>query len=403
MSCESRNILFVAEAVTLAHVGRMISLANGLDRARYKPLLAWDPRFKEVTGEIQGEFFSLSSISTASFLDRLRKNTPIYDVETLDRYVKDDLELFQITKPSAVVGDFRLSLAISAAVAGIPYLNVVNAHWSPYAKTQWSVPEGPIVETFGPYVAQFIFNIARPLFFRSYATGFNRLLKKWGRPSLGPDLRNIYCAGDRTLYPDLPEVVTTENLPGSHRFLGPIIWSPSITGPEIQRGSLAAERKTIYVTMGTSGNPKAVTSILAGLAKRNLRILLASGEPTPNPAPERLELHVSPYFCGQKACEVSDLVIHNGGSGAISQCILAGVPFIGVASNLDQYSSMYFAQCAALGKTIRSDRISALEIEKVAGHLLDDQHYREKAQAMRLVADKFNASDILMEELDKLW
>ncbi|MBL0059685.1 MAG: hypothetical protein IPP35_11415 [Elusimicrobia bacterium] len=120
------------------------------------------------------------------------------------------------------------------------------------------------------------------------------------------------------------------------------------------------------------------------------------------PAPDRLELHVSPYFSGQETCRPADLVIHNGGSGSVNQCLLGGVPFIGVASNLDQFSTMYFAERAGLGKTIRADRVVASAVARLAGELLDDASLRQRAAAVRSRAQAFKPSDILMEELDKM-
>ena len=50
---------------------------------------------------------------------------------SLDRYVEEDLRLIDSFRPDVVVGDFRVSLAISARKARIPYVNVTNAYWSP--------------------------------------------------------------------------------------------------------------------------------------------------------------------------------------------------------------------------------------------------------------------------------
>ncbi|MBL8023019.1 MAG: hypothetical protein JNK54_01880 [Elusimicrobia bacterium] len=400
---QGNKILFIAEAVTLAHVGRMITLANGIDQPRFTPILAWDDRFNGIVGDLPGPYFPLSSIPTSLFLERLYKGQPTYNFETLDRYVREDLELIHTTSPTAIVGDTRLSLAVSAALAGIPYINVVNAHWSPFAQTKWVVPQCSFVDTVGPLLGQWGFDLLRPLLFRSYAKGFDSLLKKWGRPSLGADIRNIYCAGDRTLYPDLPDLIPTTGLPPSHRFMGPVAWSPDVPVSDILNRP-APGKKTVYVAMGTSGNTRALPAILEGLAGRPLRVLVAAGLQLSvrNPDPTRLELHTSPYFSGQAACQAADLVINNGGSAGINQCLLAGVPFLGVASNLDQFSSMYFSERAGVGKTIRADRVNPGAIARQAGELLDDPSWGRKAKAISAIAHSYTPSDILMEELKSL-
>src|SRR3569833_1809409 len=44
------RVLFVSEAVTLAHVARPLALAKALDRSRYDVALACDPRYNELLG-----------------------------------------------------------------------------------------------------------------------------------------------------------------------------------------------------------------------------------------------------------------------------------------------------------------------------------------------------------------
>jgi UDP:flavonoid glycosyltransferase YjiC (YdhE family) len=379
-----------------------VSLAAGLDRTRFEPVFAWDDRFNKIIGPLPGPWFPLASLSTALFLERLRQGKPAYDVETLDRYVSDELDLIRDTRPSFVVGDTRLSLAVSAQRAGIPFLNVVNAHWSPYASTRWIVPEWVVVDRLGVFLGQTVFDLLRPLFFRAYAKGFNRLRRKWGQTGVDTDLRKTYCAGNRTLYPDLPEIVPTRALPSTHRFLGPVAWSPNVPWPD-NMTARSPNKKTVFISLGTSGNRNALPAILEGLGKRPLRVFVATGPDRDigNPAPGVLELHAAPYIPGDVAAKAADLVIHNGGSGGVNQCLLAGVPFLGVASNLDQFSSMFFAERAGLGKTIRGDRVSPAGIARAAKELLDDPAWKARAVSMRAIAQSYRPSDILMEELDK--
>jgi len=49
------RILFMAEAVTLAHVARPAVLAQGLNPSDYEVHFAWDPRFANLFGEFPFE------------------------------------------------------------------------------------------------------------------------------------------------------------------------------------------------------------------------------------------------------------------------------------------------------------------------------------------------------------
>ena len=133
-----RRVLFVAEAVTLAHVARPVALAKSLDPSTYEVYVAWDPRFADLFPALPGATVPLRSIACNQFAAALAKGSPLYDSATLRDYVRDDLAVLERVKPDLVVGDFRLSLAVSAPLAGIPYFSVTNAYWSPCLKQSLS-------------------------------------------------------------------------------------------------------------------------------------------------------------------------------------------------------------------------------------------------------------------------
>jgi UDP:flavonoid glycosyltransferase YjiC (YdhE family) len=60
------------------------------------------------------QYWPLHSISSAQFLGALAAGKPVYDVATLQTYVEEDRRLLERLRPDVVIGDFRLSLAVSA-------------------------------------------------------------------------------------------------------------------------------------------------------------------------------------------------------------------------------------------------------------------------------------------------
>jgi hypothetical protein len=162
---KKHRILFMAEAVTLAHVARAVALARSLDPERYEVHLACDRRYHHLFESVPAIVHPIRTIDGQQFQDRLRRGDPLYRREELHRYVEDDLRLLAQLNPDAVVGDFRLSLSASARVAGVPYLTVTNAHWSPFARQQFVVPELAITDRFGPRIGQVLFTLLRPFVF----------------------------------------------------------------------------------------------------------------------------------------------------------------------------------------------------------------------------------------------
>lgn len=49
-------------------------------------------------------------------------------MRTLRKYVEADLRVLDEIAPDLVVGDLRISLSVSARLAGIPYIAIANAY-----------------------------------------------------------------------------------------------------------------------------------------------------------------------------------------------------------------------------------------------------------------------------------
>src|SRR5206468_842511 len=73
--------------------------------------------------------------------------------------------------------------------------------------------------------------IARPFAFAAHALPMNRVRRAHGLPSLGWDVRRIYCDGDLTLYADIPELIPIFGAPPNNRYIGPVLWSPPVDPP----------------------------------------------------------------------------------------------------------------------------------------------------------------------------
>src|SRR5262245_56090499 len=126
----SVRVLFVAEAVTLAHVSRPLALAQALDRDRYVIEFACGDAWANLVDTAGFPRHRIPTISPDQFASRLGTGERLYREGEIADYVKAELALFERTRPDLVVGDFRVSLRISTAVARLPYVALANAYWS---------------------------------------------------------------------------------------------------------------------------------------------------------------------------------------------------------------------------------------------------------------------------------
>ena len=394
----ARRILFFAEAVTLAHVARPLALAEGLG-ADWEVHLACAPGYARFV-RAPWKHHPLGSISSAAFLAALAKGRPLYDISTLNRYVQEDLALLARVKPEVVVGDFRLSLSVSARKAGVPYLTITNAHWSPYARVHFPIPEHPLVKVFGLSLATALFRLARPSVFARHARPLNVLRRQYGLAPLPADLRYTYTDGDQVLYADIPDFIPMGPLPRNHHFLGPVLWNPPVAPPpwweEAKNHGL-----WVYLTLGSSGKAELLPRVLGVLREFDLPVVIATaGRAVSLPR----GVYAADYLPGTEVCRHARLVICNGGSATCYQALAAGVPIVGLPSNLDQFLTMQSVQDSGAGRLVRGDRSSIEALQRAVREVLDTPAFtagalRQLAAAKRIDAPR-RFADIAREVLE---
>ena len=388
---QARNkpvILFMAEAVTLAHFARVVALAKTLDPKIYSVIIASDPRYIELEAPLDCIFHPIYSIPTSEFTQALAHGKPLYDVETLTRYVEDDLAMLDNIKPDLVIGDFRLSLAVSAPLRKIPYAAVVNAYWSPFADTVYPVPDLPLTRIMGIRLAQKLFDVIRPVAFALHARPLNQVRRHFGLLPLGSDLRDIYCWGDYTLYADVPEVVPTHDLPAHHRYLGPILWSIQTPLP-VWWNDLPKAKPVIFLTLGSSGLISLLPKVLNVLSQLPVTVIVATaGKIKLNT--RYANVFVADYLPMDMATRRSQLVICNGGSLSTYQALSCGVPVIGLCSNMDQLLNMSAVVRLGAGFALRAAQEPSANLVKAITILLDDSAYTETASRISLELQQYD-------------
>lgn len=386
-------VLFVAEAVTLAHVARLVTLATGMQAAGHRVALAADPRYAPIVGPLPFPVLEIRSMPAARFQHAITRGTPIFDFETLDRYVADDLALLERVSPRVVVGDFRISLGVSARLARVPYVNLTNAYWSPLALIRRVVPEFEWVRWLGVPAAQAAFDLFERAGYARHAAPVNRLRRKHGLPAIGHDFRLALTDGDITLYADVPQIIPTQPLPANQHFVGPVAWEPAVA-PPAWWGRLAErrrERPLVYVSLGSSGPAAALQQVLDGLAPLDVDVIAATvADPASLRKPDNAQL--AALLPGGRACALADLVICNGGSPGTYQALAQGKPVIGIAGNMDQFLNMAAVEDAGCGVLVRSRAASASAVGHLAERALSTPSLDSGARA---IAGHVRASDPL--------
>jgi UDP:flavonoid glycosyltransferase YjiC (YdhE family) len=395
-----RKILFFAEAVTLAHVARAMVLAGSLDATDYDVVVAVDPRYSHLFEGNGLRTVDIESISTKQFCNSLDRGKPIYDEATLIRYVEQDKAVFEREKPDIVVGDFRISLSVSARLAQVPYATVTNIYWSPYARQRYPIPQHPLVPLLGVAVAQRLFDLVRPLAFALHSRPLNRVRAKYGLSSLGASLQRVYTDADYVLYADIEGMFGSDHLPDSHCFIGPVLWSPPSSNPPWWN-EIRQSKPILYLSLGSSGRSDLLREVIEGLADLDCIVLAST-------AGERIAVHdkenvyVAKYLPGEQATALSRVVICNGGSLTTYQALKCGVPVLGLAGNLDQHLNMAAVEKAGAGLKIRTENVTAARVCEVVRRLLNEESFQSNAKMIRAKIATYSPGTLFGKALDRM-
>ena len=386
-----RRLLFMAEAVTLSHVVRPLVLAQTLDPEKYEVHVACDPRYDFLFADLPFRMIPLkSSIQENNLVEKLSSGSPLFDVSTLEAYVKEDLQLIAELSPEIVVGDMRQSLAISTRLTNSTYVNIVNAQWSPFSRIPLELPHNPLAGFLPQPLAQLAASLAAPFGFAAHIAPLNLVRLKHGLPQIDWDVKQVYSFGDYTLYPDIPELIPAAQLPANHQYIGPILWSPRTPLPEWWE-QLPDDKPLVYVNLGSSGQHKLLPVVLTALSRLPVTVIAATASEA-QPVEVPANAYVCKYLPGAAAARRSQLVICNGGNMSAQQALAEAAPVLALTSNLDQ---MLFARAvcqAGAGEVLREEEVKVAAVKKVVWNMLRAQAYGAAAERIQRLYEQRQAT-----------
>jgi len=377
-------ILFIGEAVSLAHVARPLVLAQSLDPQQYDIHFACDARYQSlISASPHIHYWPIRSIPSETFVKAADRGGFVLQKKDIESYVSQELALFRKVLPSLVISDFRHTVSISAELSHITYATLANIHWSPYRIMEFNpVPKLPMrsIETR-------ILDKLMPWKQQSATASFNSIREKYG---LG--LLKNYCdlatRGDYTLYTEPPGFIQTMPMPNHHLFLGPILWSPDSPKPSWWQ-TWNPKLPLIYVTLGSTGVAKRLLEIVRVLREFPVTIVVATaGRAQLKNMPQNV--YAADYLPGMEICRLASVVVCNGGSATAYQALSQGTPVVGIWSNIDQYLTMMTIERAGAGLCSSASSDDTQKIQDSISTVLQDSRYRARAAEL---AERFRLYD----------
>ena len=379
-----KRILFIGEAVSLAHVTRPLVLAQSLDPQEYEVHFACDSRYESlinVSPHIQ--YWPIRSIPSKTFVKAVDRGGFVLQKKDMESYVSEEMALFKKINPSLIVSDLRFTVSISAELSHITYATLANVHWSPFRDLGFDpVPKMAKRSTVRKIIESFI-----PWKYTSATATFNTFRKRYGLPLLKGYCDLATCA-DYTLYTEPPGFIPTLPMPDNHLFLGPILWSPDIPKPPWWQ-TWDPRLPLIYVTLGSTGVARQLPEILQVLQELPVTIIVttAARVQLPNTASN---VYVADYLPGMEICRLATVTLCNGGSATAYQALSQGTPVVGIWSNIDQYLTMMIIERAGAGLCCSAVSHDPREMQHFISTVLEDARYRAGANR---IAESFRHYD----------
>jgi UDP:flavonoid glycosyltransferase YjiC (YdhE family) len=396
-----RRILFIAEGITMAHFTRAAVLAHSLDPAHWDVYFFTPERYHRFLNDKIRNKGQLETLDPKAFLRSLSRGTLLYTADTIRSYVRDELELFDRIKPDIVIGDYRLSLCVSAPTAHIPFVSLYNAYWSPHFNQLPNVPQYAFTRMVPLAILNRIYGMVRPIAYRYHARQVNVVRREYDLPTIRGDIRHLLTTGDITLYPDIPELLPLAHLPANHHFIGPCDWEVEIEKPDWWDDIMRSQTKKIFVALGSSGPLPVLPEILRALSHLPLTGLVATSGRITLDHPGCYVADFLPYTATIRNCEV---LVSNGGSTSIYSALAAGIPVLAIPSNIDTQLSSQILENSKAGIVLRAEHASATNILRTLRQLIDDAQFKDSATRWSNIISKYDTpklfSDILRHWFD---
>lgn len=216
----------------------------------------------------------------------------------------------------------------------------------------------------------------------------NLILREVGAQPLPVFLLDAGVLADRYIVPTVPEFeYPRSDLPAHVRFVGAV-------HPRSQHGfrqpswwsELDGDRPVVHVTQGTIDNTdldRLITPTIAALADENVIVVVSTGRKAPDlHGPLPANTYVAEYIPHDALLPKVDVMVTNGGYGAVQRAVCAGVPLVVAGSTEDKPEVAARVQWSGAGINLRTGTPTASDIRAAVRKVLTDHRYLHRVREL---------------------
>jgi MGT family glycosyltransferase len=396
--------LMFADAHFLAHTSRLLEIAEVLrNELGYEVVFSGDGLYMDLARRSGFETewcYSVPKETTLQLAARSGLMNPFWWYKTVHCMINSDIEILRKHRPDIVIGDRRWSLRAAAHECGIPFVSVVNGAWTRYfSHPIEALDDHVLTAALGRNRATRVFPVFKRYMLALWAFPF-RMWKRAGGHSVEMGTLWDMFEGDLTLLADVPEFCPTTGLPDSVRYVGPIMWNAPMPDPPWLE-KLDPDRRTVYVSMGSSGKKEFFEMCRVAFAGTDYQVLMTTGEISLSAGQEPENFFITDFAPGAALMKRADVVICHGGNGTIYQAFCEGTPVIGIPTHIDQQLQLQLCERWRVGIKLREKTVSPDIIRRAVEEIIANPSYRENAERIERAIAGYGGASQAAREIDE--
>jgi UDP:flavonoid glycosyltransferase YjiC (YdhE family) len=269
----------------------------------------------------------------------------------LERFVQQEVHLFQQIEPSMIISEERVSAVLSAKIVGCPHSSLRNAYRTPYSVFPLMDLSDTIVPRIIPDPGHAQYLLLK-FFSRPFLWRMSRLLRSYGIRE--PMTFDEYIESDDMVFLcDVPEFSPAGILPASHHYVGPLFWEKGGNRPPWLNDFSPSDR-VVYVSLGSTGTPELLQVIVRALRGHGYRLVVTCGIPDSGSLETDFGegVYVERFMDAGPVLEKASAVLCHAGNGTVYQALASGVPVIGIPTHLEQRFNAQRVEALGLGRNL---------------------------------------------------
>jgi MGT family glycosyltransferase len=196
------------------------------------------------------------------------------------------------------------------------------------------------------------------------------------------------------------------DMPDTIRLVGPVLPRPSVNFKEpVWWSDLDSGRPVVLVTQGTIANfdlNELIQPTLLALADEDVLVIAATGRPDTELMVVPSNARVESFVPFNRLLPKVDVLVTNGGYGAVHQALSLGVPIVIAGETEDKALISARVDWTGAGISLGTQDPTEEQIRSAVRAVLADRRYRERAQSIQQNFKEYDAPDAITQAVGSL-